>query len=208
MGMALASDSYIGKGAYSIADAARIVHAPYTTVRGWLHGVGPRRFPHDIQIVSFVELMEIHFIKMFMDEGVAPRTIHAAARTAAKLFETDYPFAVKRFDTDGRDIFATLAKQDGGAEMIEDLRKSQFVFKTIMRCCAHFKWMSSRFARSFRSKLQMPRYHYRHFPCARCHCSQQTPLRPREAVFVWAAGRSQRSEGGTSNQQLATRTSR
>lgn len=131
--MTLASDSYIGKGAYTIADAARIVHAPYTTVRGWLHSVVPRRFPRDIQIVSFVELMEIHFIKMFMDEGVSPRTIHAAARTAAKLFETDYPFAVKRFDTDGRDIFATLAKQDGGAETIEDLRKSQFVFKTILR---------------------------------------------------------------------------
>ncbi|MEX2118362.1 MAG: hypothetical protein WD847_02030 [Pirellulales bacterium] len=132
--MILASGSYIGKGAYSIADAARIVHAPYTTVRGWLnpeHGIIPRRFGREI--VSFVELMEIHFIKMFMDEGVHPRTIHAAAQTAANLFKTDYPFAVKRFDTDGRDIFATLARQDGGAEMIEDLKRGQFVFKTIMR---------------------------------------------------------------------------
>jgi uncharacterized protein (DUF433 family) len=134
--MVATTSQFIGHGTYSITDAAKIVHAPYNTVRGWLNperGVIPRKFGRDQQLISFIELMELHFIKMFMDEGVSPKAIHAAARQAAKQFKTDYPFAVKRFDTDGRTIFATLVKEEDGQEMIEDLRKGQFVFKTIMR---------------------------------------------------------------------------
>jgi len=134
--MVAAGTRYIGQGTYSIVDAAKIVRAPYNTVRGWLNpkqGVIRRKFESSKQLISFIELMELHFIKMFMDAGVSPKVIHAAARQAAKQFDTDYPFAVKRFDTDGRTIFATLARAEDGKEMIEDLRRGQLVFKTIMR---------------------------------------------------------------------------
>jgi uncharacterized protein (DUF433 family) len=130
------TSEYIGKGAYTIVDAAKIVRAPYTTVRGWLNpntGIVPRKFDADEQVISFAELMELHFIKMFMAEGVNPKVIHAAAKAAAAKFKTEYPFTVKRFDTDGKDIFATLAKKDGGKEMIEDLKRGQLVFKTILK---------------------------------------------------------------------------
>jgi hypothetical protein len=134
--MVRASDTVLGKGAYSVADAARIVGANYHTLRGWLnpdHGIVHRKFDSSTGVVSFAELMEMQFIKMFMDAGVQPRVIHAASRKAAKLFKTAYPFTVKRFDTDGKTIFATLASEDGGKEMIEDLRKGQLVFTTIVR---------------------------------------------------------------------------
>lgn len=127
---------FLGKGAYSIVDAAKIVGAPYTTVRGWINpknGIMPRTFEPDIHVVSFAELMEMHFIKMFMDQGVHPHTIHSAAEAAARMFRTEYPFTVKRFDTDGKTIFAALAKETEGKELIADLRKGQLVFKTIMR---------------------------------------------------------------------------
>ena len=132
----VAATQYLGKGTYTLVEAARIVRAPYTTVRGWLNpktGIVARKFDATQQVISFAELMEIHFIKMFLQEGVNPRAIHAAAKAAAAKFGTDYPFTVKRFDTDGKAIFATLAKQDDGAEMIEDLMRGQLVFKTIMR---------------------------------------------------------------------------
>lgn len=130
------NDSVLGKGAYSVADAARIVGANYHTLRGWMnpeHGIIPRRFDPETGLVSFTELMEMHFVKMFMDAGVHPRIIHAASRAAARKYKTDYPFTVKRFDTDGRTIFATLADSATGKEMVEDLRKGQLVFTNIVR---------------------------------------------------------------------------
>jgi uncharacterized protein (DUF433 family) len=134
--MAVATSKYIGKGTYSIVEAAKLAGASYNTVRGWLNprtGVVPRKFAPERQVISFAELMEIHFIKMFMDQGVHPRAIHAASREASKRFKTEYPFAVKRFDTDGKAIFATLVSKESGGEMIEDLTKGQYVFKTILR---------------------------------------------------------------------------
>jgi uncharacterized protein (DUF433 family) len=77
--------------------------------------------------------MELHFIKLFEEQGVSFQTIRKAARTAAKRFETNYPFAVKRFDTDGRTIFATLVKEETREELTEDLRHGQYVFTKIMR---------------------------------------------------------------------------
>jgi uncharacterized protein (DUF433 family) len=77
--------------------------------------------------------MELHFIKLFRDEGVSLPTIRRASRAAANLFKTDYPFSVKRFDTDGRTIFATLKKKTRSPAVVEDLAKGQFVFETIMR---------------------------------------------------------------------------
>lgn len=134
--MVAAAETYIGKGLYSVPDAARILGVHHNKVRRWLlpdGGVVHRTFDPADRIVSFLELMELHFIKMFRDQGVSLQAIRRAASTAAKRFHTDYPFAVKRFDTDGRTIFATLRREDDGKEMVEDLRKGQYVFTKILR---------------------------------------------------------------------------
>jgi uncharacterized protein (DUF433 family) len=81
--------------------------------------------------------MELHFVKLFRAEDVSMQTIRRAAEVASHKFHTDYPFAVKRFDTDGRTIFATLERETGfqldDRILIEDLRKGQYVFERIMR---------------------------------------------------------------------------
>lgn len=133
--MVAAASTFLGQGTYTVAEAARLSGAKYNTVRGWLTpstGLIHRKFGPDKQLISFAELMEIHFVQMFMDKGVNPRVIHEAARVAAKRFGTNYPFAVKRFDTDGKAIFATLAKESGG-EMMQDVSKGQYVFTNILR---------------------------------------------------------------------------
>lgn len=65
------------------------------------------------------------------------QTIRKAAVAAARLFNTPYPFAVKRFDTDGKSLFATLEKQArGGNEtdrIVHELSRGQVMFDSIIR---------------------------------------------------------------------------
>ena len=134
--MVATATNYLGRGAYSVADAARIVGRHYNTIRRWLSpegGIIKRAYDPTLQTISFSELMELHFIAMFEKEGVSFQTIRRAAAAAAKRYETDYPFTVKRFDTDGRTIFATLAREADKKEVVEDLKKGQYVFSNIMR---------------------------------------------------------------------------
>ncbi len=58
---------------------------------------------------------------------------YQAAKTAAGQFEQPYPFTFHRFDTDGRDIFATLGRAETRRKLIQDLKHGQFVFETICR---------------------------------------------------------------------------
>jgi uncharacterized protein (DUF433 family) len=134
--MTLASGTYLGKGLYSLADAARLVGERDAKIRRWLRPKDDlihRAFEPSERAISFAELMEIHFIKMFRDEGVSLQAIRKAAKAAEKQFGTQYPFAVKRFDTDGRTIFVTLADDETDTEMVKDLRRGQYVFANILR---------------------------------------------------------------------------
>jgi uncharacterized protein (DUF433 family) len=126
----------LGTGLYSIPDAARIIKSTAGNVRRLIdsdHSAGNGRFDPQGRTVTFLELMELQFIKLFRDEGVGLDTIRKAAKTAARQFGTSYPFAVHRFDTDGRTVFATLLSGEKQSAVIEDLRHGQYVFETIVR---------------------------------------------------------------------------
>ncbi len=95
-----------------------------------------RHFPRENHLVSFLELMELHFVKMFREQGVSLATIQRASQSAARKFNTEYPLAVKRFDTDGSAIFATLMEQNEDCNdkvLIEDLAKGQYVFENVVK---------------------------------------------------------------------------
>jgi uncharacterized protein (DUF433 family) len=113
-----------------------MLKVPSGTMRGWLSentGFIPRRLSGDQRTLTFIELMELHFVKMFRDEGVSTRTIKKTSQAAAKKFHSQYPFTVKRFDTDGRTIFATLKSEDSTKELLEDLARGQLRFTNIVR---------------------------------------------------------------------------
>jgi uncharacterized protein (DUF433 family) len=90
---------------------------------GWVAGV---------QTLSFLDLIELHFIDAFHQTGVSLYVIRAAAKEARKRFGHDHPFAVERFSTDGKGIFAELKikPEEGQTEgdLTEQLEKSQLVF--------------------------------------------------------------------------------
>src|SRR5258708_2414654 len=114
------SKSEFGVGLYSISGVARLAQMKPSSVRRWALGYsyrtrsGDKRhaepiFGHtfaDEIALSFLDLVEILFVKAFRDYGVSMKTIRAAAATGVELFGTDHPFAVKRLETDGRSVFA------------------------------------------------------------------------------------------------------
>lgn len=127
--------SYLGKGAYSIAEAARLLREPSGKVRRWVqeYAIVKRAFGPDSDKLSFLELMELYFVSSFRGEGVSMQTIRKTAQAAASKFGTSYPFAVRRFDTDGKTIFATLLSHASDKEVIEDLEKGQYVFDSVLK---------------------------------------------------------------------------
>lgn len=126
----------LGVGLYSIPEAARLAKIHVQQVRRWIRpteGLIPGVFLPEDQAITFLELMELHFIKMFRDQGVSLQTIRRAASTAAKKFKTPLPFTVHHFDTDGHTIFATLIDKEKETSHVEDLKHGQYVFDEIIR---------------------------------------------------------------------------
>jgi uncharacterized protein (DUF433 family)/DNA-binding transcriptional MerR regulator len=147
-------DSFLlGKGLYSISEAARILQMRTETVRRWVTGYhfgrkDQKRFSQPlIQLtvvdgindvfLTFQNLIELLFIRLFHKEGVSLYTIRAAALEARRDFDSNHPFAVKQFDTDGKGIFATLEYRgvEGitKSKVLKDLKLSQMVIDEIAR---------------------------------------------------------------------------
>ena len=61
------------------------------------------------------------------------QVIRSAAEEAARRFDTPYPFAVQRFDTDGQRIFATLQVEPMEERVVFEMGKGQLVFDTVVR---------------------------------------------------------------------------
>lgn len=136
------TSTIIGKGFYDYAFAARLIGVESRRLKRWI-GISIDSAPvfsNDSPIpdtVTFMELMELMLIGMFRREGVPLQTIRQTALAASKKFKTHHPFAVKRFDTDGKTIFATLRKKETDREILEDLAKGQLVFETIIKPFFH-----------------------------------------------------------------------
>jgi uncharacterized protein (DUF433 family) len=82
--------------------------------------------------LSFLDLVEILFVRAFLEQGVSMRTIRLAATEGANIFKVKHPFCLKRFETDGRGIFASVAK-DSGDEAILNLVSHQTAFPKVIR---------------------------------------------------------------------------
>jgi len=138
---------YVGVGLYSFPEAARIIGITPAKLRRWAgqyrrkvpgteylsKPVISRYFPDGEHVLTFLELVELLFVKLFREEGVSMQVIREAAEEAARRFDTPYPFAVKRFDTDGQRIFATLREESQEERSIVELGKGQYVFDAVVR---------------------------------------------------------------------------
>jgi uncharacterized protein (DUF433 family) len=139
----------LGTGIYTPTEAAALLKAPPAEVRRWafgytrVRGGAPRHYEPLIhtqlpeldgqQALTFIELVEMMFIKGFREAGVTWKTIHEAAGVAARLFETEHPFAMRQFFADPGGVYALLREVDGGESLVSLVGSGQHVFTDLVR---------------------------------------------------------------------------
>ena len=142
-----------GVGLYTLPEAAHLLQVSTQKLRRWTKGYiyryrGEERFSapvvtcdlldlDDEPILTFQALVALLFVRLFRQHGVSLPVIRLAAQRAAQIFHTTHPFAVKRFDTDGRQIFETweLPWLEGLSQqrLVQELATTQFVIEQAAR---------------------------------------------------------------------------
>jgi uncharacterized protein (DUF433 family) len=133
----------VGIGLYTPAEASLYTGIPAADIRRWLfgytaHGV---QYPGiwsseladlDEAVLGFHDLIEIRFVHAFRQHGISLQAIRNASQQAKELFNQAYPFTCKRFQTDGRSIFATVLSETGDESLL-DLIKRQYAFEQVIK---------------------------------------------------------------------------
>ncbi|QCY11661.1 DUF433 domain-containing protein [Pseudomonas sp. MPC6] len=137
-----AASRLIGVGIYTPAEAAIYTGIPAKDIRRWMFGYKSEGIQHsglwmpelefsEEKLLGFHDLLEIRFVHAFRRHGVSLQAIRSASRQAREIFDQSYPFTCKRFQTDGRSIFATVFDETGD-EAILDLAKRQYAFRQVI----------------------------------------------------------------------------
>ena len=138
----------IGVGLYTFQEASKLTSASPQELRRWLKGHAYKARDSGKRVnsvplwqaelsesglegVSFHDLLEVRFVQAFRKHGVSLQTIRLASQQAREMFNHPYPFTCKRFETDGRTIFAAALEEAGEMQLL-DLPKRQFAFTKII----------------------------------------------------------------------------
>lgn len=135
----------IGTGIYTPREVAAFAGISPSRLSRWIYGYtfetrgqarqsAPlvARERGDGPSLTFLDLVEVLFVKSFLDQGVKMKTIRLAAQKAVGLLGTHHPFAVQRFETDGRKIFAMLDHKDKAATTMLNVVDGQASFASII----------------------------------------------------------------------------
>ncbi|ATQ67223.1 DUF433 domain-containing protein [Methylosinus sp. 3S-1] len=137
----------IGIGFYTIPEASRLIKTPARSIRRWLGGYSYKndrevtevpplwtpqlpRFEDRLEI-GFRDLIELRFVRAFLDAGLGLKTIRDCLALARDCAKDDRPFSTRRFQTDGRTIFMESLELSGEGELL-DLKKRQYAFKRVV----------------------------------------------------------------------------
>jgi DNA-binding transcriptional MerR regulator/uncharacterized protein (DUF433 family) len=151
----------MGLGIYSISDVARYLHATPQLVRNWVLGrpsrasrtdsdqrtspillAPPRRIDGEA-VLTFRDLIELRFVRLFRQHGVSMPVIKAAAQNAAVQLQSNHPFGLHKFSTDGKKLFADLKstriiEEESGRDvdekrLVQELDLAQMVMGDIIQ---------------------------------------------------------------------------
>lgn len=143
----------LGKGIYTVAEAAKLARVPRARISRWICGYErdgieypPLWSPElsrpamtDLAFVSFADLMEARVIAAFYESGVRIQIVRKAIERAKDLFDVERPFATKRFQTDGKSIFIDIKNDIEKSSEADSLKaymniiNSQIPFATIIK---------------------------------------------------------------------------
>jgi uncharacterized protein (DUF433 family) len=128
----------LNTGIYTAGDAAALLREDTRTVRRWAFGY-PRsrrsgRIEHPPLIrtelppvegqraLTFVELVELLYVRAFHELGVSWSAIREAARVAASLFASPHPFALRQVYLDPESVLYGAVTEPDGTEALIQLR--------------------------------------------------------------------------------------
>ena len=139
----LSGDDLRDRPCYPAAEAARLVGLNPARVRRWLKGYdylhgGNVRHQHPVvrresagstSYASFLDLVDLLFVKRFLDSGVSLQKIRVALREAFEILGTTHVLG-ETFFTDGSDIFVRV--KDKGNAILELLADGQWTIAPII----------------------------------------------------------------------------
>jgi uncharacterized protein (DUF433 family) len=124
----------LGSGIYTPAEAAALLRQRPRTVRRWAFGYARERALGRVahppliatrlpelegsRALTFVELVELLYVRAFNEAGVSWPAIRSASRTASRLFHSDHPFALRRFYVDPAGVYAAIGEEDGSESLV------------------------------------------------------------------------------------------
>ena len=141
---ALSSRDHLHRPSYPAAEAGRLVGLTATRVRRWLTGysytygesvrhqqpVVRRKESGLTSYASFLDLVDLLFVKRFLDSGISLQKVRRALGEAREILGTDH-FARETFFTDGNAIF--LQVQEKGEAILELISGGQWTIASIIQ---------------------------------------------------------------------------
>ena len=116
----------VGLGVFTISEAARLTRVPEARIRTWVFGHGgPSAVEPELssregqEALSFTNLIEVRFLRDLREEGVKWSTIRRIVETAQRFFGSAHPFALERFHTDGKTVYAETAEETGDRSLVD-----------------------------------------------------------------------------------------
>ncbi len=135
----------IGTGLYNVSDVASLAAVSSRDVRHWAFGYRYKRDKQqhfvnavwrrdfadiDEDVLSFADLLEVRFIKIFREKGVSLYAVRQAARLASEHFNSNHAFSIQRFRTDGVRIFSEI--EELGSSRLYDLNRNNYTIRSIV----------------------------------------------------------------------------
>lgn len=141
----------LGTGIYTPTEAAVLLHEEARTVRRWAFGYHRNRpmrgrayhppllvrtdLP-DVEgekALTFVELIELLYIRAFEQANVPWSAIKEAANVAARLFKTAHPFALRQLYVDPKSLYAAIREEDGQESLVQLLGHGQHAITPLVK---------------------------------------------------------------------------
>ena len=139
---------WLGRGIYTVPEAARMVRIPSARLRRWFRGYkfahagSPREMPVVIRgelpiiggslALSFLDLQEARCVQEFRARRVGWPALRRAHAKACTLLGTGHPFSTGQFVSAGREIMWESARREKDPILLE-LSKDQFSFDRVLK---------------------------------------------------------------------------
>jgi uncharacterized protein (DUF433 family) len=137
----------LGRGVYTVPDAARLAGVNQTRIRRWLTG-NARLYKGEIindpplwspvladiggsLHLTFRDLIELRFVDLFRQQKISMPYLRKVVHAAQSLVGDSHPFSTSRFKTDGKKLYMELVHRTKEPELIEVLN-GQHAFHSII----------------------------------------------------------------------------